>query len=693
MNPLDNTLSNQPVTTAIIQARMGATRLPNKVLLPIVGYPILWHVVTRAKRAKTVNQVVIATSTNPENDSIEAFCQENQFTYYRGSENDVLDRFYQAAKQYEADIVIRITADCPLTDPAIIDQTVNQLLDEQADYATNTFTYTYPEGMDVEVFTFHSLETAWKNASSQREREHVTPYIRNHNGFKHVSVENPNPNPVQNCLSIDRENDYQLVKTIFEKLYVQNPYFGVDEVVKLMVSEPALQSINQSNTMNEGAYLSYTKEPPVEPKQMNLSRSRELLNQAANLIPSKTQTFSKGYTQFIQSSSPNYAQKAHGAVFWDVDGNEFLEYTMSLGPILLGHSYPTVIEAVQKSLLDGTIFSLPHELEIEVSQMIVDAVPSAEMVRFGKNGSDVTSAAVRVARAFTGRDMIACCGYHGWQDWYIGTTTRKLGVPQAVYDLTKTFEYNRIESLEALFHQYPNQIAAVIMEPIGIVEPENNFLQQVKELTHQHGALLVFDEVITGFRMSIGGAQSYFNVIPDLTCCGKAMGNGFPVSAIAGRADVMRKFDDIFFSFTFGGETLSLAAAKAVMQTLIQEPVHAHIWALGKKLRDGLNTLANYYQLSNIVYCKGLPPRCSVMFQEKDSHIPILKSLFQQECMKRGLFFTGTHFICYSHTQAQIDFTLRVYRTVLEILAEAVASNHPETWLEAAPTQPVFRRP
>lgn len=672
---------------------MGATRLPNKVLLPIAGHPILWHVVTRAKRAKMIDQVIVATSTNPENDSIETFCQENQFQCFRGSEDDVLDRFYQTIQTYKAGIVVRITADCPLADPAIIDHVVNELISKQADYASNSLTYTYPEGMDVEVFTCNALEAAWKNASSKREREHVTPYIRNHDTFQTISVENPNPNPIQNCLSIDREDDYQLVKTIFEKLYDSNQHFGVEEVVNLMVSEPALQNLNQNSMMNEGAYISYTKEPPVEPRIASVSRSRELLRQASKIIPSSTQTFSKGYTQFIQSSSPNFAKKAHGATFWDVDGNEFVEYTMSLGPILLGHSYPTVMEAVQNALKDGTIFSLPHELEIEVSQMIVDTVPSAEMVRFGKNGSDVTSAAVRASRAFTGREMIACCGYHGWQDWYIGTTTRSLGVPQAVCDLTKSFNYNKIESLESLFQSYPNQIAAVIMEPIGIVEPENNFLQQVKDLAHQHGTLVIFDEVITGFRMSLGGAQSYFNVVPDLTCCGKAMGNGFPVSAVAGRTDVMKIFDDIFFSFTFGGEIVSLAAAKAVIQTLRDEPVHDHIWALGKRLRDGFNTLANYYQVSDKVACKGLPPRCSVAFQENDSQVPILKSLFQQECMKRGLYFTGTHFICYSHKQAHIDFTLRVYRTVLEILAEAIESKHPETYLEAPHIQPVFRRP
>jgi glutamate-1-semialdehyde 2,1-aminomutase/spore coat polysaccharide biosynthesis protein SpsF len=395
----------------------------------------------------------------------------------------------------------------------------------------------------------------------------------------------------------------------------------------------------------------------------------------------------------VQSVAPNYAKRAKGAVFWDVDGNEFLEYSMSLGPILLGYSYPAVVEAVQEMMQHGTIFSLPHELEIEVSQMIVDEIPSAEMVRFGKNGSDVTSAAVRVARAFTKREKIACCGYHGWQDWHIATTTRNQGVPKSTCELTKTFSYNNIASLEELFGQNPNEIAAVILEPIGIVEPEDGFLEQVKELTHKHGAVLIFDEVVTGFRMAMGGAQEYFNVIPDLTCCGKAMGNGFPVAAIAGRAEIMKKFDDVFFSFTFGGETASLAAAKAVITELREKPVHDHIWALGKRLKEGFNTLSKHYGLVDTVFNQGLPPRASMVFHEQDSQLPIYKSLFQQECLKRGLFFTGAHFISFSHTYEHIDFTLRVYNTVLEILAEAIASGKPETWLEDAPIQPVFRKP
>lgn len=686
-------MTNQPTVIAIIQARMGSARLPNKVLLPIAEKPMLWHVANRAGKASSVTQVVIATSVHENNNSIEEFCREHQIACYRGSEDDVLDRFYQAAKQYQAEIIIRITADCPLIDPAIIDQAVHGLLDSHADYATNISTYTYPEGFDIEVCSMAALETSWKEANSPREREHVTPYIRFHDKFSKININRFAPNPIQNSLSVDQEDDYTLVKTLFERLHANNPDFGVEEVIELMTKEPSLQEINANNVINEGAYLSYTKEPVVELKHYTFHKSKELLKKAEVLIPSRTQTFSKGYTQFVQSVSPNYVKRAKGANFWDVDGNEFLEYSMSLGPILLGYSYPAVVEAVQETLQNGTIFSLPHELEIEVSQMIVDEIPSAEMVRFGKNGSDVTSAAIRVARAFTKREKVACCGYHGWQDWYIATTTRNGGIPQSTCELTKTFSYNDIASLEAVLDQYPDELAAVIMEPIGIVEPKDGFLEQVKELTHKHGALLIFDEVITGFRMSMGGAQSYFNVIPDLTCCGKAMGNGFPISAVAGRADIMQKFDEVFFSFTFGGETASLAAAKAVITVLRENPVHDHIWALGKRLRDAFNTLSKHYGLIDIVHNQGLPPRATMVFKEKDPQVPVYKSLFQQECMKRGLYYTGAHFISYSHTYADIDFTLRVYRTVLEILAEAIASGKPESLLEDTPIQPVFRRP
>ncbi len=262
---------------------------------------------------------------------------------------------------------------------------------------------------------------------------------------------------------------------------------------------------------------------------------------------------------------------------WDVDGSEYIDYSMALGPVILGHAFSEVNEVIAGRLKDGIIYTLPHPLEIELAELLVEVIPCAEMVRFGKNGSDATSGAVRAARAYTGRDKIACYGYHGWQNWYIGTTTRSKGVPKSVQRITIAFEYNNLESLKKIFDENKDKIAAVIMEPVGIIEPKGRFLEEVKELTHKNGALLIFDEIITGFRLSLGGAQEYVDVIPDLACFGKAMANGMPISVVVGKKEIMEIFDEIFFSFTFGGEVLSITAAITTIRELSPKDVIAHL--------------------------------------------------------------------------------------------------------------------
>jgi glutamate-1-semialdehyde 2,1-aminomutase/spore coat polysaccharide biosynthesis protein SpsF len=315
------------------------------------------------------------------------------------------------------------------------------------------------------------------------------------------------------------------------------------------------------------------------------------------------------------------------------------------------------------------------------------------MVRFGKNGSDATAGAVRLARAYTGRDLIACCGYHGWQDWYIGSTTFNRGVPRAVQQLTKTFQYNDIESLKAILAEFPRQVAAVILEPIGVIEPRGDFLNEVRALCQREGVLLIFDEVITGFRLGKGGAQEHFRIIPDLACFGKAIANGYPLSAVAGRREIMKTFDETFFSFTFGGETLSLAAALATMKEISERQVIAHLWEQGLKLLDGVNLLARQFNMESFVRCQGLPPRTVMTFYDDSGRESFLiKSLFQQECLKRGVLFSGSQNLCFSHSDADIDHTLKVYRTALEIVRDAMRRDKVKERLQGEPVQPVFRR-
>ena len=318
---------------------------------------------------------------------------------------------------------------------------------------------------------------------------------------------------------------------------------------------------------------------------MRLEMSRSWLERAKSKIPGCAQTFSKSPISFMQGVAPNFLQKAMGAHVWDVDGNRYIDYVMGLGPVVLGHADPTVNAAVRAQMEQGMSFSLPHPIEVEVSELLCELIPCAEMVRFGKNSSDVTAAAVRVARACTEREKVVCCGYHGWQDWYIGSTIRHRGVPEAVRRLTLTFPYNDIGALSKLFEENRGEIACVIMEPVNFDPPGPGFLQQVHDVCHAHGALLIFDEVVTGFRYAGGGAQEYFGVKPDLACFGKAMANGFPLSAIVGRAEVMRLFEEVFFSGTHGGEALSLAACEPLFKPSGKEELWTICGALGSVCR------------------------------------------------------------------------------------------------------------
>ena len=423
-----------------------------------------------------------------------------------------------------------------------------------------------------------------------------------------------------------------------------------------------------------------------------LTRSREYLARARKVIPSCTQTFSKGPTQFVQGVAPLFLQRGRGSHVWDVDGNEYIDYPMALGPIVLGYDDPDVLAAVQAQLADGVTFSLAHPLEVEVAEALAKVIPCAEMVRFGKNGSDATSGAVRAARAYTGRDVIACCGYHGWADWYIGTTTRRLGVPDAVCRLTRTFVYNDLGSLERLFAEHPGRIAAVIMEPVGIVEPERDFLQRVAAVTHANGAVLIFDEIVTGFRLALGGAQERFGVTPDLACFGKAMANGFPLSAVVGRREIMEVFDEIFFSFTFGGEAVSLAAARATIAKLREKNVIEHLWRQGARLRDGYNARARDCGLGDRTQCVGFPPRTVLTFRDASGAESLpMKSLFQQEMIKRGILTAGGFTLCYAHSDEDVRRTLEACGDALGILARAVAEDRVEASLEGPVIQPVFR--
>jgi glutamate-1-semialdehyde aminotransferase len=364
---------------------------------------------------------------------------------------------------------------------------------------------------------------------------------------------------------------------------------------------------------------------------------------------------------------------------------------MGIGPLSLGYAYDKVDEAIKQQLKDGITFSLMHPLEVEVAEMIRDIIPNAEAVRYSKTGADATSAAVRVARAFTGREKVLCCGYHGWHDWYISVTDRNKGIPEAIKDMTFTFNYNDIQSVKDSIDE---DTACVILEPFVFEAPKSNFLQQLRDICTDNGTLLIFDEMWTGFRIALGGAQEFFSIKSDLACFSKAIANGMPVSILTGRHEIMKLLDkEVFFYTTFGGEALSLAAVKATITELKEKNVPAYLSRQGKKLKDGYNQIASKLDM-NYTQCSGYECRSIVTFdQSKSGQNPLeMKSLVQQEMIKRGILWGGFHNMCFSHSDVDIDYTLKVYQDVLPILKKAVDSGNVKDFLKGEPVEPVFRK-
>lgn len=420
-------------------------------------------------------------------------------------------------------------------------------------------------------------------------------------------------------------------------------------------------------------------------------RSVEYLARAEQVIPLGSQTFSKSRTQYPVGAAPLFAQRSRGSHTWDIDGNEYVDLVSSLGAVALGYGDEEIDEAVIKQLKDGVTLSLAHPIEAVVAEKLVSLIPCAEKVRFAKNGSDATSAAIRLARAFTGRNQVIVCGYHGWQDWYIGSTTMNLGVPQQVRALTHSIAYNDLEALESTIKQLNGDVAALIMEPMTSTFPDENYLQEVRRITQDHGIVLVFDEMLTGFRFAPGGAQEYFGVTPDLAAFGKALANGFPLSAIVGRADILDVMPTIFFSGTFGGEMLSLAAANVVLDRMATGQPTAQLALIGYQLRTKIDELRSTNSKSYLSF-SGHDSWVFLNWEIDDmEHLAQVKTLFLQEMLRRGVLVLNTHDVTTSHTKEDTEVIAKAYLESLEILDLAMTNGNMLSLLECEPIRPLFR--
>jgi len=434
--------------------------------------------------------------------------------------------------------------------------------------------------------------------------------------------------------------------------------------------------------------------------ELRFEESARLRVRAHDLIPGGAHTYAKGDDQYPELA-PGFIARGKGSHVWDVDGNEFIEYGMGNRAVGLGHAYPGVIEAARRELTNGCNFTRPSPIEVECAEQLLRMIDGAEMVKFCKDGSTATTEALRLARAATGRDLVAYCSdqpFFATHDWFIGTTAMHAGIPEGVRKLTLGFKYNNIASVQALFEAHPGEIAAVILEPAKQIEPENGFLQEVKRICHENGALFVLDEMITGFRWHNGGGQKVYRVVPDLATFGKALANGFSVSALTGRREFMRlggldhERDRVFLlSTTHGAETHALAAAIANMRVYENEPVIEHLYRQGTRLKAGLDQVIRSHGLGDFVSVDGRP--CCLVYGTRDEQgrpSQAFRSLFLQETIRRGILAPSL-VVGYCHTDADIDRTVEAIDGALAIYRRAL-DDGPERYLVGRPSKVVFRR-
>ena len=425
-----------------------------------------------------------------------------------------------------------------------------------------------------------------------------------------------------------------------------------------------------------------------------IKESDSLYGRAKKVIASGTNTFSRAPGVFPDGASPKFLERQFGSHTWDVDGNEYIDMVMGCGPVTIGHNHPDINNAIKAQMDKGILFSMLNPLEVEVAEKLVDCIPCAEMVKFSKNGSDVCAASIKIARHVTKRDMIFCWGYHGFADWYIATTDRNAGIPDAVKNLTKTFEYNDIDGLKAMFERYKDKVAAVIMEPVIAEKPEDGYLQKVKDLTHENGSLLIFDEMISGFRFAMGGIQEYLGVTPDLATFGKGITNGMPLGVLAGKKEYMKEFDKVFLSSTYAPEALTLAAASANIDFYKKNNVIDELWNKGEYIEDGFNSVIDKYSIRKNMSLAGYPVRLMVNSHDNNGvQDSKLATLYQQEMFRHGMLcFSGVLMLSYSHSKEDLDLLIDAFDKTCKVIKEYLASGKSiDSYLHGIPGAPVFK--
>ena len=632
---------------AIVQARCNSIRLPNKVLKKFDGMPAIEILYQRLNLSKRIDNIVIATSRNQSNLKLVNFCKEKKFDFFLGSESNVLKRYYDANKKFNADIIVRITGDSVLIDHKLVDKVINLFLKNKVDYASNCQPVSFPDGLDIEVFSKKCLEQSYKLVKNKYDKEHVTSFIRTSDKFKRVNFKN---NKDYSFLrwTLDQKEDFKVIEAII-KFFGNKKYFSWKQTLKLTQSNKKKFNSNIQILRNEGA---------------KMSKTQKLWRRAKQIIPGGNMLLSKRPELFLPNKWPAYFIKSKDCYVWDLDLKKYLDISlMGVGTNTLGYAHKGVDSAVKKVLKNGNLTTLNCPEEVLLSEKLLELHPWADKVRLFRTGGEASAAAVRIARAATGRSKVAFCGYHGWHDWYLSANIKDKnnleshlmtglepnGVPKELKNTSIPFEYNNFEQIKKIANL--NQLAAIKMEVQRNYPPKNNFLKKIRKLCNEKGIVLIFDECTSGFRQNFGGLHKLYNVKPDIAWFGKALGNGYAITAIIGKNEIMEAAQTSFISSTFWTERIGPTAA---LQTL-EEMEKIKSWELitntGNQIRKNWEDLAKRNNIK--IQIAGLPALSSFAILSNDWLK--YKTYITQEMLKTNILASNAIFVCTKHNKKILD--------------------------------------
>ena len=646
---------------AIIQARMGSTRLPNKVMMKINHIPMIELLISRLSNSKYIDQIVLATSNNKNNTPLINHVESLGYKVFSGEDNDVLDRYFQAAKIFKANAIVRITGDCPLIDSFLVDEVIEGFIDLNADYASNREPPTYPDGLDVEVISNKALEDASKKAKEDFQREHVTPYIINSNTYKKFYLKNSEDFSPERW-TVDEPEDFTVVQNIFNFFHPVID-FSWKEVLQLKNSNPEIFSGNQHLIRNEGG---------------NMGIGQKLWIRAKRIIPGGNMLLSKRSEMFLPEKWPSYFNKAKGCKVWDLDGREYTDMSiMGIGAHILGYGNDEVDEAVLNNVKNGNMSTFNCPEEVYLAEKLVDLHPWADMVRLARTGGEANAMAIRIARAASGKDKVAICGYHGWHDWYLSANLgdndnlmghllpglEPKGVPKALRGSVVPFNYNRIDELETIIQNH--DIGVIKMEVSRNDEPKDDFLVKVRKIADKNNIVLIFDECTSGFRQSNGGLHKVYGVEPDMAVFGKALGNGYAITAVIGKKGVMDIAQSTFLSSTFWTERIGPTAAIKTLEVMDRIKSWELITNMGKDIGNQWKNLGEKYQLP--IKVNGLPSMIGFSIQSDDWLK--YKTYITQEMLKNDILASNVIYVCTEHGIQEIDNYFQILDPIFKVIA------------------------